>query len=196
MRNLVNIFKLFLLLLIFDSCSTTPGTDEKASSSGDTTRRSARNYYADCKKLFSEAKKMDSILYKQNDIDFDTGYKAIRAFGDFANYCHNDSLSPVFLIKLAQVARALNNIPQAKLALDRCIEEYPSFSNRPAAIFLLAQLYDEPTYLNNEAEAKRLYQKIIDEHPKSEWATSARGAINFIGKTDEEILMEIKKGSK
>jgi TolA-binding protein len=135
---------------------------------------------------------MDSTLMVQVDIDPVVGNKAVKAFTDFAYYCQTDSMSPVYLIKTAQVARALNNIPQAKLALEHCIETYPAFRSRPAAIFLLAQLYDEPGYLNNEAEAKKLYEKIISEYPNSDWAMSSQGAIHFIGKSDEEILKEIK----
>jgi TolA-binding protein len=77
--------------------------------------------------------------------------------------------------------------------LDKCIADYPSFKNRAAALFLLAQLYDEPGYLNDEQEAKKLYQKIIDEHPKSDWASSAKGALSFIGKSDQQIMEELKK---
>jgi TolA-binding protein len=102
-------------------------------------------------------------------------------------------LSPVYLVKTAQIAQAINNIPQAKVVLDKCIADYPNFKNRPAALFLLAQLYDEPTYLNNEQEAKLLYQKIIDEHPKSDWAQSAKGAIKFIGMSDNQIMEQLKK---
>lgn len=139
---------------------------------------------------------MDSVLMTQTEVDKAKANEAIKAFTDFAYYCENDTLSPMFLIKTAQVARVINNIPQAKVVLDKCIETYPSFKNRPAAMFLLAQLYDERTYLNNEYEAERIYKQIIDEYPKSDWALSAKGAIQFIGKTDEEILKELKKKRK
>jgi hypothetical protein len=153
-------------------------------------------YLSNCNKLFAEASKMDSILLSQTEVDKTSADKAIRAFTEFANNCPSDSMSPVYLIKTAQVARAINNIPQAKLVLDHCIDNYTTFKDRAAAIFLLAQLYDEATYLNNEGEARRLYKKILDEYPKSEWAASARGAMSLLGKTDEEILKEFKKKTK
>jgi outer membrane protein assembly factor BamD (BamD/ComL family) len=187
------------ITLLLSSCSTSPGKksdDSKKITATDSTQRFAKNYLTDCKKLFAEARKMDSILLNQTEVDKPSAIAAIKAFTDFAFYCQNDSLCPVFLIKTAQVARAINNVPQAKLVLDRCIETYPSFKNRPAALFLLAQLYEEKTYLNNGEEARKLYQKIIDEYPKSDWALSAKGAIRFIGKTDEEILKELKKKQK
>lgn len=195
--NFTGILVVFITLLLF-SCSTSQEKkdDVKKGATTDSTQHFEKNYLTDCKKLFAEARKVDSILLNQTEVDKPSAIAAIKAFTDFAYYCQDDSLSPVFLIKTAQVARAINNVPQAKLALDRCIETYPSFKNRPAALFLLAQLYEEKTYLNNGEEARKLYQKIIDEYPKSDWASNAKGAIRFIGKTDEEILKELKKKQK
>jgi len=188
----------FLLALFFFACGDKQIQNETVAQadSTKTISRSNKTFVSDCRILLQEAKMMDSILLGQTEIDMNSANKAIVAFADFANYCHQDSLSPIYLIKCAQVARAINNIPQAKLVLEKCIQDYPNFRNRPAALFLLAQLYDEDTYLNNEIEAKRLYQQIIDEHPKSDWAMSAKGAISFLGKSDEQILQELKKTNK
>ncbi len=194
MRFSAFLIPLFLTAL---SCSNNEQSQkEEQKTSTDTDQRLAKNYFIDCKKLFTDARQIDSILLKQNEIDPKSAKQAIEAFTAFAYYCVSDTLSPVFLIKTAQVAKSINNIPQAKLVLDKCIADYPSFNNRVAAIFLLAQLYDEPSYLNNENEAKKLYQQIIDEYPESDWAQSAKGAINFIGKSDEEIMKEILQKKK
>jgi len=199
MRILILQGFIFSFLALAFSCSNNSGPkneETKKVSPQGADQRLAKNYLTDCKKLFAEAKQMDSILLNQMEADKASANKAIKAFTDFAYYCQNDSLSPVFLIKTAQVARVINNIPQAKVALEKCIDTYPAFKNRPAALFLLGQLYDESTYLNNEAEARKLYEQIIYEYPKSEWALSAKGAINFLGKSDEEILQELKSKRK
>jgi hypothetical protein len=191
----VNVSLLFLILAFcLLSCSPKSGEEQPTSSAiVDSTRPSTKGFLADCGKYKAEALRMDSILMRQTDIDPASAKKAIVAFTEFARFCDTDTLSPVFLIKTAQVARAINVIPQAKVVLDECIATYPNFRDRPAAIFLLAQLYDEDTYLNDEQEAKKLYQKIIDEYPKSPWASSAKGAILFIGKSDKQIMEELKK---
>ncbi len=186
----------FQFLLFSCSAPTSNVVDSKEKSISDSSKRLIKNYFTDCKKLFTEANRMDSVLLKQMDLDKILANEAIKAFIDYAYYCQNDSLSPVFLIKTAQIAKAIDNIPQAKIVLDKCIADYPNFNNRAAALFLLAQLYDENTHMNNENEAKRLYQKIIDEYPKSDWALSAKGAIHFIGKSDDEIAKELLKRKK
>ena len=199
--NRDNIFKpvflffsvfVFLLASLLSGCrNAAPETETKQKT--DSIQTPKLNYLTNCKSLFTEAGHMDSILLKQNEIDLPSANKAIKAFTDFAYHCQSDSMSPVYLIKTAQVARAVNNIPQAKMVLDHCIENYPNFKDRDAAIFLLAQLYDEVNYLNDENEARKLYQKIIDEYPKSVWVASAKGAIDFIGKSDEEIMQQLTK---
>lgn len=161
--------------------------------SSDSILRSNKLYLSDCKKLLSEAKKMDSTLLMEIEVKKEVANKAIKAFTDFAFYCSNDSVCPIYLIKTAQVAQSINNIPQAKVVLDKCIVDYPNSKHRSAALFLLAQLFDEATYLNNEAEAKRIYEQIIAEYPKSDWAKSSKGALNFIGKSDEQIIESLKK---
>lgn len=153
----------------------------------------ASGFMADCSRLKRKALRIDSLLLQQTEMDAALARQAVVAFTEFASGCEADSLAPVYLIKTAQVARASDNVPQAKVALDQCIAAYPNFKDRPAALFLLAQLYDEVSYLNDEQKARELYQKIIDEHPKSPWASSAKGAILFLGKSDREILEELKK---
>lgn len=159
----------------------------------DTTKRSPKNYLTDCRKLLANARRMDSTLLEQNAIDNKVANEALVAFTDFAYYCSTDSMRPIYLIKTAQVARAINNIPQAKLALDKCVEDHLNFRDRPIALFMLAQLYDEPSYLNNEHEARKIYQKIIDEYPKSDLARQAKDAMKLLGKSDAEILKDLKK---
>jgi TolA-binding protein len=199
MRYSFILFASVATILLNYSCTNNSDkldTSEKKVKTIDSNYRLAKNFLTDCKKLYAEARKMDSILLLETEINKASANNAIKAFTDFSFYCQSDTMCPIYLIKTAQVARAINNIPQAKVALDRCIETYPSFRNRPAALFLLAQLYDENTYLNDEAKAKKLYEEIINDYPKSDWALSAKGALAFIGKSDDEILKEFKKKKK
>jgi len=183
---------LFSLTLFFLACKPEASPTNTVKTE-DTVSKPSQRKYTDCNHSLAEAKRMDSILLGQLEVDPPSANRAIKAFTDYAYYCQNDSLSPVFLIKAAQVARTISNFNQAKIVLDFCIENYPHFRDRPAALFLLAQLYDEDTPLNNETEARRIYEQIIKEYPKSDWAVSAKGAIRFLGKSDEEMMREISK---
>ncbi|MDI1356414.1 MAG: tetratricopeptide repeat protein [bacterium] len=191
------LWSVLLLVTIFTVACSNSSENNRSSTvpklGADSISRSNKTFLTDCKILYQEAHRLDSVLMHQTEMDKPSANAAIKAFVDFANYCHQDTLSPVFLIKTAQVAKAINNIPQAKLVLDKCVKDYPLFRDRDAALFLLAQLYDEDNYMNDEVEARRIYEQIISEYPKSDWALSAKGAIHFLGKSDEQIMKELKK---
>ena len=195
MRTFWYVLPLFLLI---SACAEHKTKEAENMPANQGVYQSAGAIYLDrCDSLRLRCKQMDEVLQKEQDVVITTANEAIHAFTGFAFYCVSDTMSPVYLIKTAQVARVINNIPQAKVALDRCIDTYPSFKDRAAAIFLLAQLYDEATYLKGEREARKWYQKILDEYPKSEWALAAASAMKLLGKTDEQIVQEfLKKNQK
>jgi outer membrane protein assembly factor BamD (BamD/ComL family) len=184
------------VLLLLASCNSPKDETVKENvTPRDTVKKIAVDTLAtkDCAVLYKRARAMDSTILKALEVDPVVANKAIRAFTDYAYYCESDSLSPIFLVKTAQIAMSVNNPNQAKVVLDRVISNYPKFKNKPAAMFMLAQLYDEQTLLNNEEEAKKIYERLIDEYPKSEWAASAKGAIKLLGKSDEQIVKEFNK---
>lgn len=188
-----------ILIIVLTSCQSTQEKKDEVVSSNDSIKNLTPPDTAvnrDCGFLYRQAQRTDSAILNQTNVDLAFANNAIKAFADYAFYCENDSLSPVYLIKAAQIAISINNANQAKIVLDRCISNYPKFKNKPAAIFLMAQLYDEQHLLNNEDEAKKLYEQIIYDYPKSEWAQNAKGAIKLLGKTDEEILKEFEKKNK
>lgn len=191
---------LFVCCLLLAACSAPVKPEEvqeaKVTADSLAATEERKPLISDCNYLRREARKTDSVLLTETEVNLGSANKAIRAFTDLAQYCPQDSMSAMYLIKTAQVAQAIHNVPQAKTALDKCIADYPNFKDRPAAMFLLAQLYDEVTYLNNEEQAKVLYQQIVDEYPKSPWAANAKSALSFIGKTDAEIIKEFEKKNK
>jgi tetratricopeptide (TPR) repeat protein len=186
---------LFLLPLFFLNCSQSSdqtSKSENTSQASIVTPSDPKRFIDDCRQLLREAQINDSILLGQTEVNKSSAIKGINSFTAYASYCHNDSLSPIYFIKSAQVARAIGNIPQAKFALEKCLDDYPRFRDRAAALFLLAQLYDDTGYMQDEKQAEKLYRNIITDYPQSDWALSAQGALNFIGKTDEQIMQELK----
>lgn len=195
MRRLIYTTVFLPLLFILNSCSDDKSKDKEYKS--DLNKEAGKNEITECRKMFAEAQSLDSMLFAStSELDRNLGNKAIKIFSDYVNSCADDTLGPVFLIKTSQIAKALNNLEQARHSLTKCIEKYPQFKDLPAAMFLLAQLYDEHNYMNNEEEARKWYQEIIDKYPKSPEAESAKGALKYIGKSDEEIMEDIKKNEK
>ncbi len=203
--NLKNILKQILIILLaafvvflmFYNCTGKTEDQTKVEAKKDSTSQTNSVYTNECRTLYLEALKNDSIILAANEADPKVGNKAIKAFADFAFYCQNDTLAPIFLLKAGQIAASINNLPQAQVCYEKCYKDFPDFKNRGAAMFLLAQLYDEVSMLNDEDKARELYGKIINEFSGTEWAKQADAARALIGKTDEQIIKEFEaKNSK
>jgi TolA-binding protein len=195
---LIILFAAFVVFLMFVNCTGNKTEDQaKVELKKDSTPPTNSVYTNECRTLYLDALKNDSIILAATEVDPKVGNKAIKAFADFAFYCPNDTLAPVFLLKAGQIASSINNIPQAQICFEKCYKDFPDFRNRGAAMFLLAQLYDEANLLNDEEKARELYSKIIGEFPRTEWAAQADAARSLLGKTDEQIIKEFeKKNSK
>ena len=182
-------------LILFMSCGSNATTEEKtqAETKKDTVVAAPLN---NRDALYKEAKDADDVLLRASEIRTADAERAIIAFYNFANICKDDSLAPVFLVKAGQVAQATGKYTQAQAFFKKCIDEFPDFKNRGAAIFLLAQLYDDASKLNNEEEAAQWYRQVIREYPKSPYAEDAKAAIKNFGKTDEQLIQEFLKKNK
>jgi tetratricopeptide (TPR) repeat protein len=179
-------------LVVFVSCGS--HTSEKQETVKTDTVKTVP--LSNCESLLKEAKDADNVLLRAVAVNNDDAARAIIAFYNFANICKGDSLAPVFLLKAGQVAQSVGNFTQAQAFFLKCKDEFPDFKNRGAAIFLLAQLYDDAAKLNNEEEASTLYSQIMREYPNSSFAVDSKAAIKNLGKTDEELVKEFLKKSK
>ena len=150
----------------------------------------------DCTNLLNEAKRLDNILLKATAVNNETAEKAMTAFNNFSSNCKTDSLAPIFLVKAGQVAQSVKNYKLAQSFFEKCTEAFPKFKNRGAALFLLAQLYDDSSMLNNEQEAKSIYEKIIKEYPNTPFGDDAKNCLKNLGKTDEQLVEEFLKKNK
>ncbi len=181
------------LCVVLFSCNTSPKEQTEKGVANDSLAKSGSG---ECDKLYGQAKASDVILMRAFTIDKEVATKAINDFNTYASHCKNDSLSPVFYVKAGQAAQAIGNFSQAQAMFNKCINEYPQFKNRGAALFLLAQLYDDSKMLNNEEEAKKLYEQIVKEYPTTPYATDSKSALQNLGKSDEQLIQEFLKKNK
>ena len=170
----MKVCKLFFcltLIVLVVSCNNATNTTNATQSTEAQQTASFGNL--DCLNAFKKAKKNDSILLNATTFNKIDAENAIVAFNEFTSTCKEDSLAPVFLVKAGQVAQSVGKFTQSLSFFEKCINQYPNFKNRGVAMFLLAQLFDDSKMLNNEEEAKTLYEKIIKEYPGTEWAINA-----------------------
>jgi tetratricopeptide (TPR) repeat protein len=188
------ITSLIALVILLNACKT--GETETKEEGVKTDSNTTVVLSGDCNTLLSEAKRIDVVLQKENSVNSNLAEQAINAFNNFASVCKDDSLAPIFLLKAGQIAQSVGKFQQSEILLKKCADEFPNFRNRGAALFLLAQVYDDPALLNNESEAKKIYEQIIKEYPKTAWSRDAEACIKNLGKTDAQLVEEFLKKNK
>lgn len=180
----------FVVILIFPSCKQSTSTNHSQKKIPVSDVNDSCIYYQ------SKSKSLDSILLHSTTYDEKLAIQANNIFVKCALLCQHDSISPMYLIKAAQLSQGLHHVAMSEKYLQKILKDYPHSKFIPAAKFLLAQYYADAKILNQPDKAKTLLQEIIKEYPKSVWAENATAALQWIGKSDEDILKEIKSRSK
>jgi outer membrane protein assembly factor BamD (BamD/ComL family) len=138
-----------------------------------------------------EIKKLEAEMHKSAEINNVTAGLAIQAYSDFAGNFPDDSLSPDYLFKAAEIATATQQYPQALTYYKTITDKYPQFKLNKESLYLQGYLLDN--FLNDDAKAKLIYEQVITKYPASSYASDAKAAINNLGKSDEELIKEFKK---
>lgn len=190
------LFVLFLTCCVFISCetSTEKKSKERSENTSDSSKQQALS--DSCVYYLRLSQSIDSSLLKATTYDESLAIKANNTFIKCALLCQNDSISPLYLIKAAQLSQTLKKLEMSEKYLKKIIEEYPKSKFIPAAKFLLAQYYADSKMLNQPEKAKDLLNDIIREYPQTVWAENAAAALQWVGKSDEEIMKHIKEKNK
>ncbi|MGZ4049537.1 MAG: tetratricopeptide repeat protein [Bacteroidia bacterium] len=144
--------------------------------------------------LLNCVKVQEKEMHKSPELNNVTAGLAIKAYYDFISMFPDDSLSPDFIFKSAEIATATQQYPQALQDYQTIENKYPNYKLYPESLFLQASLLDN--FMNDDAKAKVVYQKVIDKFPASSYANDAKAAISNMGKSDEELHKEFMKKNK
>ena len=71
----------------------------------------------------------------------------------------------------------------------RLKEKYPKFAETPMALYTAAYIYND--LLKNAAKAKECYELLIEDYPDHYLTKEAKVLIQFVGKSDEQLLNAI-----
>ncbi len=115
----------------------------------------------------------------------------IGKYKDFAQKFKNDSLTPIFILKAADLSVSINNYNNAIELYESINFKYPKFEKAPIALFLEAMVYAD--YLKNDLLAKKKYEEFIAKYPNHQLVNDAKKSIEFLGKSPEEILQLIQQ---
>ncbi len=144
-------------------------------------------------KDFDEISKFEKELTKDPmaPIDMEKGRKMGELYFNFVKKYPQDSLSPEFLLKSAEVYTSIGVIQKAIESLDKIIADYPEHELIPQSIHLLAFVYDDK--VKDYEKAAENYNLLIKKYPNHDLAENAKGCLMLLGKSEEELLNELQK---
>lgn len=144
--------------------------------------------------FLDQIKKQESEMHKSMTLDPNVASVAVMAYDNFVTHFPNDSLTPDFLFKAAEISTANQQYNQALTYYKTITTKYPNYKLVPESLYLQGYLLDN--FLNEDAKAKVIYEEVIAKYPALSYASDAKAAINNLGKTDEELIKEFQKKNK
>lgn len=141
--------------------------------------------------FLAQIKKLEGEMFKAAEIDNSKANDAIKLYTDFALYFPADTAAPEYLFKAGEVATAAKKYKKALEQYETILSKYPQYKHYKETLYLKAFLLDN--FLNDDAAAKIVYEEVISKYPTTNYAKDAKSAIQNLGKTDEQLMEEIKK---
>jgi outer membrane protein assembly factor BamD (BamD/ComL family) len=157
----------------------------------DVSEKTGKSKEAIREELLKAVELQEAEMHKSPELNIAIAGVAIKAYYDFTTMFPDDSLSPDFIFKAAEIATATKQYPQALGYYQTIEEKYTSYKLYPESLFLQASLLDN--FINDDLKAKVVYEKLIAKYPTSSYANDAKFAIANLGKTDEELHKEFMK---
>lgn len=146
--------------------------------------------------LVTKINDLEKTLFenKKGIIDTKEASNMIHAYKEFADQYPQDTMSPKYLFKAADVSINTFHSVQTVKIFDRIITEYPDFEKVPQAMFLKAFTFEN--YLNDIEKAKKYYLEFIAKYPDHPFTNDAQISLQNLGKSPEEIIKAFKAVQK
>lgn len=140
--------------------------------------------------LLDEIKEKEAIVTKSYEdvLDKSTAESLRQDYLDFADKYPDDTLSPKFLHKSAELSLAIDMSREAVSTLDTLIARYPDYKYLPDAMFFKGFILEN--HIKDLAAARKAYEDFLVRFPKHELAPQVRTTVENLGKSPEELVKE------
>ncbi|MCB0481216.1 MAG: hypothetical protein KDC83_07270 [Flavobacteriales bacterium] len=116
--------------------------------------------------------------------------KLIEMYVTFVNNNPNDDHCGEFIFKAGEVSMGTEQYKRAIGFFENVITNYPGYEKIVEAHYLVAFIYDY--YLDQKGVAEDKYKLVIERFPRNDFANEARGAINNLYLSDEELIKKFE----
>lgn len=138
----------------------------------------------------------EAELFGQNQTRLDNrkALELIRLYEAYANEHPDDSLSPEYLFRAADISMNMRRPKETIKLFDKIIVTYPDHEKTPSVIFLKAFVYEDQ--LQDLEEAKVYYELYLQKYPDGEFSDDAEVSMQNLGKTPEELIREFEENQQ
>jgi len=113
---------------------------------------------------------------------------------DFIGDHPDDSLSPVYLFKAANLSMNTGDGTQSLELFDRYLSRYPDKPKAPMCLFFKAFIYENVR--RDLEKARESYLLFIEKYPNDDFAKDARMALMNLGKTPDQLVREFEERNR
>jgi tetratricopeptide (TPR) repeat protein len=144
-----------------------------------------------CAERLVAIKSMESGLRFDSEIDTLKVKDLIKTYAKFSNSCPNDSLTPEFLTRRADLLRGIGKTREAIKQLLYVHDGFPNYDRSVMCAFLVGYIYENE--LGDDEMAEKMYKNVIELYPDSREAEISRQSIKHLGISPEDVVKSFQK---
>jgi outer membrane protein assembly factor BamD (BamD/ComL family) len=146
-------------------------------------------------KLQQQVTKAEGELFQgdkgQFGIDTAKANTTIAAYEAYAEAFKDDTLSPEYLFRAADLQRSMRKTDKSVALYDRIIAEFPKSSRAPYSLFLKGFMYENET--QEIDKAREIYHQFLATYPEHQLADDVAFSLKNLGKTPEELIKQFEQ---
>ncbi|MBG0782767.1 MAG: tetratricopeptide repeat protein [Bacteroidales bacterium] len=135
-----------------------------------------------------------NVLLSNGTIIKDSAEKLIDRYQAYQQNWPNDSISSDYLFKAIDLSMNLPRTNETLKLISAYLKSYPESYQAGVAMFLEGFIYDQE--IGDTARARLSYEQLINTYPEHDFADDAKNALNFLGKSPEELIQSFERQNK
>jgi len=144
------------------------------------------------KKALDKVLELESKLMKVQDAsaNVDLSKEVLVAYSDFLKAYPEADSNPEILFKSGEVFKGLGQYLQAAQAFYKVHTNFPGLDMAPLALFQQAHCFER---IEQRLSAKHTYEEFIERYPNHPYVEQAKGMIQLLHFSDEELINQFQK---
>lgn len=131
------------------------------------------------------------VMTPDGELNRGLANQLLNTYKEFYNANGQDTISGPYLFKGASIATALGKSNEAIEMLSTYYDTFKTASRRDEALYLMGFIYEN--HLHDNEKARDFYQRTEKIFPNSLWAEQAKGAMEMMNLSDDELIKYLEE---